>query len=146
MSQQRRKVVNDSSVHQHIRSGTYRSSVVAWKCAASTPVSVEQQEDCLTVTVPWQRNIARWSWFWLWELAVSPSRLIRDADDSKQRQQVRRVGRGSRGSAVKTLPHRHHREYGVDNMAQWRRAGLQQLSYSAKETSIGLSDGRWVHG
>jgi len=36
------------------------------------------------------------SWFGLWELVVGPSRLTWDADDLKQRQQERRVRRGSR--------------------------------------------------
>ena len=43
---QQRQVVNVPSVRQHIRCGTDRPSVVAWKCAVSSLVSVEQQEDC----------------------------------------------------------------------------------------------------
>ena len=64
--QQCRAVVIVPSVCQHIRCGTDRPSVVSWKCAVSSLVSVEQQEDCSTEMIPWQRSSAGRSWFgWL---------------------------------------------------------------------------------
>jgi len=62
--------VNVPSVRHHIRCGTDRPWVVAWKCTMSSPVSVEQPGDCSTETVPRQRSSADRSWFGLWGLVL----------------------------------------------------------------------------
>jgi len=46
LRQRRRAIVNVPSVRQHIRYGTDSTSVVSWKCAKTSLVSIEQQEDC----------------------------------------------------------------------------------------------------
>ena len=51
-------VVDVPSVRRHIRCGTDRLWVVTWKCAVSSPVSVEEPQDCSTETVPRQQSSA----------------------------------------------------------------------------------------
>ena len=74
--QQRRAVVNVPSIRQHIRCVIDRPSVVSWKCAESSLVSVEQQEDCSTEMVPWQVSSAGQSWFGLRELVMMGALMI----------------------------------------------------------------------
>jgi len=69
MPQQRQAVVHVPSVCWHIGCGTDRPWVVAWKCAVSSLVSVEQPEDCSTEMVSWHGS---------GELVVGPSRLTWD--------------------------------------------------------------------
>jgi len=51
--QQCRAVVDVPSVCQHVRCGTDRPWVVAWKCVMSSPVSVEQPDDQLRLWPGW---------------------------------------------------------------------------------------------
>jgi len=103
--QQHRAVVDVPSVCRHIRCGTDRPWVVAWKCVVSSPVSIEQPANCSTEMVLRQRHSAGWAWLGLWELPVGPMRRWRSEAEATGTQEFREV---ARSSAVKTLPHQHY--------------------------------------
>ena len=75
-------MANVPSVCQHIRCETDTPWVVAWKCSVSSPVSVEQLEDCSTKTVPQQQSTAGRSWFGLWEVVVEYSYIVQSLSSS----------------------------------------------------------------